>query len=114
MSPARMDRIEESIRTALKFHEALNRRDLPAALSLLAPACILEDERGGTHTGIDAIRRYLEETSSSASPRDADETFSFSLRSLVRWHARDGSAQGVDLYTVQDGHITRILSYTKA
>lgn len=126
MSPIRMSKIESAPRIALAFHEAFNRRDLPALLALIGPDALFEEAfpapEGSRIRGRDAIGEYLAESFRSAPPgrRSVEDLTGLGRRCVLRWRDEWDEEQGgpvtlrgVDIFWVEDDLIRERLSYVK-
>ena len=126
MSPARMSKLETSIRVVLEFNEAFNRHDINAMMQLMSDDCIFEDTNpapeGTMIKGKDAVTQFWEGFFRD-SPRahiEIEEIFSLSFRCVMRWKYtwtdisdKRGHVRGVDLFKVTNGLISEKLSYVK-
>jgi ketosteroid isomerase-like protein len=126
MTPARMSKLETAIRTALKYHEAYNRHDVSAMMSLVADDCVLESSGptpdGATIIGKHHISRLWEKyfAERQSATRQIEDVFSLGIRCVLRWRGEwtdlDGvprAIRGVDIFQVKEGKITEALSYVK-
>ena len=126
MSPFRMSRLETAIRVVIEFNQCYNRHDLPAMLELVSPNCVYETSSpapdGMLIKGREALASYWQDFF-RASPQahlQIEEVFGMGLRAIMRWKytwlAEDGSqahVRGLDLFRVEGGVISEILSYLK-
>jgi len=108
------------------FNDALNRRDLPAMLSLLAPDTVFENTYpppdGERFSGLPAVAAYWEMffRESQASHIEIERlltTPDFGVQQWsYHWTGLDGSSghiRGIDLFLVRDGLIAAKYSYVK-
>ena len=126
MSPARMSRLETSIRVVIEFNEAFNRHDIQAMMQLMSDDCIFENTNpapdGAIFKGKDAVTQFWEGFFSE-SPHahiEIEEIFSLSFRCVMRWKytwmdasGKSGHVRGVDIFKVTNGLISEKLSYVK-
>ena len=126
MSPARMKRVEGTLRIVLAFNEAFNRHDVTGMMELMSDDCVFENTApapdGTVYRGQDALRQFWHDFF-RASPQahiDTEEIFGLGLRCVMRWRyswvdasGRPGHVRGVDLFQVQNGRISEKLSYVK-
>jgi ketosteroid isomerase-like protein len=115
----RMD--DEARETIMRFHEALNRRDLDALADLITADCVFEATSpapdGTRHVGrqavLDACRDFF--AGSPATHFDVEEVFGAGDRVIVRWLYTwaDGHVRGVDVLRVRAGQVAETLAYVK-
>lgn len=117
MSPVRMARIEEALRTVLDFHEAFNRHDGAGMAKYIGDDCVLDDSdtapSGTVYRGKESIVRRWE-SYFAASPdvhRDIEDAFGMGFRCVLRW--KSGYLRGVDIFGFSGGLIHEIHSYVK-
>ena len=126
MCPAKMAKLESAMRVALEFNEAFNRHDLAGIINLISDECIIESSSpppdGEVFKGREEVARYWLELfhHSPDARREIEEIFSTGFRCIMRWKSShlDGSGikhtvKGVDIFRVDGGLITEILSYIK-
>lgn len=126
MSPARMSRIESSIRVVLAFHEAFNRHDVAGMMQLMSADCVFENTAptpdGTVYSGNEAVTQFWQDFfhESPQAHIEIEEIFSGGMRCIMRWRydwedaaGKKGHIRGVDIYKVQDGLISEKLSYVK-
>jgi uncharacterized OsmC-like protein/ketosteroid isomerase-like protein len=112
--------------TVLRFHAALNARQLDTMLSLLTEDTVFENTvpppDGTRYEGMAAVRGFWKEffEASSSSRFDIEEIFAVGDRVVMRWvyhwaslDETAGHIRGVDIYRVTDGLIAEKLSYVK-
>jgi ketosteroid isomerase-like protein len=112
---------ETTQQTVLRFHEALNRRDLDALDDLITDDCVFDATSpapdGTRHVGrqavLDAFREFF--TGSDTTHFDVEEMFGADDRVIVRWLYgwSDGHVRGVDVVRVRDGRVAESLAYVK-
>ena len=65
MSPARMSKVEASIRIAIEFNEALNRHDVSGMMKLMRGDCIFENTDpapdGTVYAGKEAVTQFWQD-----------------------------------------------------
>jgi limonene-1,2-epoxide hydrolase len=126
MSPARMSRLETSIRVVIEFNEAFNRHDIKAMMQLMSDDCLFENTNpapdGTMIKGKDAVTQFWEDffRDSPHANIEIEEIFSLSFRCVMRWKytwkdesGKSGHVRGVDLFKVMNGLISDKLSYVK-
>jgi limonene-1,2-epoxide hydrolase len=126
MSPIRMSKLENAIRTVLAFNEARNRHDLAAMVALMSHECIFENAHpapdGTVISGVEAVATFWQDffRESHGAHFKIEEIFGLGERCILRWkYHRDGTdgnegdLRGVDLFRVRDGTISEQLSYVK-
>ena len=126
MIPARMSKLERDIRTALRFHEADNRHDVPGMMSLGADDCVMESSvpppDGPTLAGKESVGRWWRKyfAGTRDAQRQIEDAFSLGIRCVLRWPGEwtdlkgiPRAMRGVDIYQVKESQIAEILSYVK-
>ena len=121
-----IDTANDPCTVIIRFNEALNARDVDAAMRLMTTDCIFENTYpspdGTRYTGQAAVRGFWEDfMRESAEARfEIEEIFGTTDRVVMRWryHWNDrqgqaGHIRGVDVYTVRNGLIAEKLSYVK-
>ena len=116
MSPARMSRLETSIRVVIEFNEAFNRHDIKAMMQLMSDDCIFENTNpapdGAMIKGKDAVTQFWEGffRQSPHAHIEIEEIFSLSFRCVMRWKytwvdasGKSGHVRGVDIFKVTNG-----------
>jgi predicted SnoaL-like aldol condensation-catalyzing enzyme len=126
MSPARMSKIENSIRLVLEFNEAFNRHDVEGIMPLLSPDCIFESSspspNGTTFSGREAIltfwQGYFREFSDVTCK--IDDIFSQGFHCVMRWRrtwvdptGETRNMRGVDVFKLKENLICEHYSYIK-
>ena len=126
MSPTRLAKFEEAIRTVLAFNEAFNRHDIAALKRQVSDDFYFESSfpapHGATYRGKDEATEYWEDAF-SRSPRiikEIEDIFGFGNRCILRWRYLLDNAtgevehiRGADIYRVQENLISEQLSYVK-
>jgi limonene-1,2-epoxide hydrolase len=126
MSPARMSRLETSIRVVLEFNEAFNRHDTKSMMQLMSDDCLFENTKpapdGIMIKGKDAVSQFWEDffREFPHAHIEIEEIFSLSFRCVMRWKYTwkdasgiSGHVRGVDIFKVTNGFISEKLSYVK-
>ncbi len=126
MSPARMSRLETSIRVVIDFNEAFNRHDIKAMMQLMSDDCVFENTNpapdGTMIKGKDAVIQFWEDffRDSPHAHIEIEEIFSLSFRCVMRWKynwtdtsGKSGHVRGVDIFKVTNGLICEKFSYVK-
>ena len=126
MGPARMSKLETSIRVVIEFNEAFNRHDIKAMMQLMGDDCLFENTNpapdGTMIKGKDAVTQFWEDffRKSPHAHIEIEEIFSLSFRCVMRWKytwkdvsGKSGYVRGVDLFKVTNGLISEKLSYVK-
>lgn len=121
MSPARMSRIEDAMRTVLQFNDAFNKHEVSAMMALMSEDCLFENTTpapdGTAYQGKAAVTQFWQ-TFFQGSPQariEIEEIFGLGEHCVMRWTYRwgDGHVRGVDIFKVRKGLITEKLSYVK-
>ena len=126
MSPARMSRIESSIRVVLAFHEAFNRHDVAGMMQLMSEDCVFEDTEsapdGTLYKGKEAVTQFWQDffQKSPQAHIEIEKIFGAGMHCIMRWRyewedtiGKKGHIRGVDIYKVQEGLISEKFSYVK-
>lgn len=126
MSPMKMDRIEQALRTAIRFNDALNEHNVPEMMSLMSEDCVYENTwpapDGARFEGQAAVTQFWLDffAESPQAHLDIEEAFGFGERCVIRWKYNwvdadgvPGHVRGVDVFRVKDGLILEKLSYVK-
>lgn len=119
-----MSKFETAIRLVLDYHQALNRRDVPAMLQFLSPECVFEQAspapQGTRSVGRQEAARFWEEffRQQPDAHFEIEEIFSLGERCVLRWRltGADPARQplrGVDIYRVTGGAICELHAYVK-
>lgn len=126
MSPARMAKLESSMRIVLAFHDAFNNHDVPGMMKWMSEDCIFENTdpapEGTRYSGKEAVtefwQRFFEE--SPHAHIEIEEIFSLGQRCIMRWEyswvdatGQAGHVRGVDVFRERDGLLVEKLSYVK-
>ena len=126
MSPARMSKVEASIRIAIEFNEALNRHDASGMMKLMSDDCIFENTDpapdGTVYAGKEAVTQFWQDffRESPNAHIEVEEAFGFGNRCVIQWRyewvdttGKKGHVRGVDIFELRDGLIHKKLSYVK-
>ena len=121
MSPARMSKIEASVRTVMEFNDAFNRHDVTGMMQLTSDDTVFENTHpspdGTKFSGKDAVTKFWDDffRESPNAHIDIEEIFGFGNRCVMRWSYTwgDGHVRGVDVFKLKDGLISEKLSYVK-
>lgn len=126
MSPARMSKLESSMRIVLEFNEAFNRHDVQGMMKLMSDDCAFENTApspdGTRFGGREAVTRFWQDffRESPHAHIDIEEIFSLGARCIMRWNytwvdaaGQKGHVRGVDIFREKDGLISEKLSYVK-
>lgn len=126
MSPARMSRIEASIRVVLEFNEAFNRHDVAGMMRLMSDDCVFENTNpapdGTAYLGREAVTQFWQDffRESPHARIEIEEIFGFGRRCVMRWKynwvdaaGAEGHVRGVDIFQVREGLICEKFSYVK-
>ena len=110
----------------VRFNDALNARDIDAAMRLMTEDCVFENTypapAGTRYSGQAAVRGFWEDfLRGSAEARfEIEEVFGTADRVVMRWkyhwidrQEQAGHLRGVDVYTITAGLIAEKLSYVK-
>jgi ketosteroid isomerase-like protein len=112
---------EEATATIERFNDAINRRDLDAAMEQVADDVVFENTSpppdGERIVGRDAMRAWWAEFLAT-NPRahfEPEEIVPVDDRVFVRWRYTWGAGhvRGVDLFRVREGLIVEKLAYVK-
>ena len=126
MSPARMSKLEASMRIVLEFNDAFNRHDVAAMMELMSDDCVFENTDpapdGTTYSGRDSVTRFWQDffRESPSAHIDIEEIFGLGQRCIMRWkynwvdaEGHSGHVRGVDVFKVTDNLISEKFSYVK-
>lgn len=121
MSPARMSKIEASVRTVMEFNDALNRHDVAGMMQLTSEDTVFENTYpspdGTRYSGKQAVTKFWEDffREPPNAHIDIEEVFGFGNRCVMRWKYTwgDRHVRGVDVFKLKDGLIAEKLSYVK-
>jgi ketosteroid isomerase-like protein len=126
MCPARMSKVENSIRLVLEFNEAFNRHDVVGMMHLLSPDCIFESPspspNGTAFSGHEAIlafwQVYFREFSDVTCK--IEDIFSLGFHCVMRWRrtwvdpaGETMNMRGVDVFKIKENLICENYSYVK-
>lgn len=126
MSPARMAKLESSMRLVLEFNDAFNNHDVAGMMKLMSDDCVFENTDpapdGTRYSGKEAVTRFWQDFF-KASPQahiDIEEIFGMGARCVMRWRyswvdssGQQGHVRGVDIFKERDGLLIEKLSYVK-
>ena len=109
-----------------RFNDALNRRDIAAAIALMTDDCVFDNTfpapDGKRYEGQAAVRQAWEELfeNSPNAHFEVEEMFTSGDRAVQRWvynwtdtKGEQGHVRGVDVFRFRDGKIAEKLSYVK-
>jgi predicted SnoaL-like aldol condensation-catalyzing enzyme len=126
MSPARMAKLESSMRLVLEFNEAFNKHDVTGMMKLMSEDCVFENTDpapdGTRYFGKEAVTQFWERffTESPNAHIDIEEIISLGRRCIMRWKyswidpsGQAGYVRGVDVFKEMDGLLVEKLSYVK-
>lgn len=126
MSPARMAKLESSMRMVLEFNDAFNNHDVAGMMKLMSEDCIFENTHpapdGTRYSGKQAVTQFWENffQESPHAHIDIEEIFSLGQRCIMRWKytwvddtRQSGHVRGVDVFKERDGLLIEKLSYVK-
>jgi len=126
MSPARMSRIESSVRVVLSFNEAFNHHDIEGMMALMSDDCLFENTYpapdGTVYKGKESVTQFWQEffQGSPNAHIDIEEIFGMGYHCVMRWKYNwmdtsgdKGHVRGVDIFKVLDELIHEKLSYVK-
>ena len=121
MSPARMTKIEASIRIVLAFNEAFNKHYVDGMMKLMSEDCVFENTApapdGTVYSGREVIAQFWRDFFHESPPAhiDIEDVFGFGFRCIMRWKYNwgTGHVRGVDIFQIRDGLIVEQLSYVK-
>jgi ketosteroid isomerase-like protein len=121
-----IDAAHDLLAVVVRFNDALNARDIDAAMQLMSEDCIFENTypapAGTRYSGQAAVRGFWEDfmRGSIAARFEIEEVFGTADRVVMLWryHWLDrqeqaGHLRGVDVYKIRDGLIAEKLSYVK-
>jgi predicted SnoaL-like aldol condensation-catalyzing enzyme len=126
MSPIRMERLESATRVVVAFIKAFNQHDVAMMMQLVSEYSTLEAPSpapdGMMITGKEAITLYWTDffQRHHEAHLKVEESMGYGMRCILRWQ-RDWvdetgnklHLRGMDIFRVQDGLITEVLSYVK-
>lgn len=117
---------DPNLAAVIRFHEALNARQLDAMMAQLTEDTLFENTfpppDGARFEGRAAVRGFWEDffRSTLASRFEIEEIFAIGERCVMRWvyhwaslDETAGHIRGVDIYSIVDGLIAEKLSYVK-
>jgi ketosteroid isomerase-like protein len=115
---------EEALGLAEAFADAFDRHDIEAIGAMLSEDCVFESAGpaplGLRHEGRAATTRVMGGffTSMPELRMVVEETYGLGHRSVLLWKltgvpGSPNGRRGVDLFTVENGHIVEILAYAK-
>jgi steroid delta-isomerase-like uncharacterized protein len=118
--------LNDPLSVIIRFNDALNARDVDAAMRLMTEDCVFENTSptpaGTRYAGQAEVRSFWEDfmRGSAESRFEIEEIFGTADRVVMRWkyhwidrQGQAGHIRGVDVYTVRDGLIAEKLSYVK-
>ena len=122
MSPAKMEKVEIAMRTAIKFVEAFNGHDPERIAELLSDMCLLDDHNpfpaGTLIKGKGAIRNHYIDLfrNHPGIELEIEDLSGFGRSCVMRWiiEYEDGShLRGISIFETDVGSVTEIRSYVK-
>lgn len=126
MSPARMSKLESTMRMVLEFNEAFNRHDVAGMMKLMSDDCVFENTDpapdGTRYAGKEAVTQFWQDffRESPHAHIDIEEIFGLGRRCIMRWKytwvdaaGQQGHVRGVDIFNEKDGLLAEKLSYVK-
>lgn len=126
MSPARMAKLESSMRMVLEFNNAFNNHDVAGMMKLMSEDCVFENTDpapdGTRYSGKEAVTQFWENffQESPHAHIDIEEIFGLGQRCIMRWKyswtdaaGQSGHVRGVDVFKERDGLLVEKLSYVK-
>lgn len=123
MSPAKMSKIENGVRVALRWAEAFNRQDAAGLVEGFSPEGVYEPATGLAHIGPAAVQTYWQKffTTTPKPHLEVEEVFGLGLRAGLQWRCSwltpAGESQtnrGVEIFRFQNNLIIHQTSYTKS
>ncbi len=126
MCPARLSKLEASMRVVIAFNDAFNRHDVAGMMQLVSDDCIFENAGpapdGSTYKGKEAATQFWQDyfDESPQAHIKIEEVFGLGERCIMRWmytrvdaEGQTGHVRGVDVFRVRGGLIREKLSYVK-
>lgn len=126
MSPARMAKLESSMRMVLEFNDAFNNHDVAGMMKLMSEDCVFENTDpapdGTRYAGKEAVTQFWERffRESPHAHIDIEEIFGLGQHCIMRWKyswvdasGQSGHVRGVDVFKERDGLLIEKLSYVK-
>ncbi len=126
MSPARMAKLEESMRIVLAFNDAFNKHDVAGMMKFMSEDCVFENTDpapdGTRYSGKEAVTQFWLDffRDSPQAHIDIEEIFSLGARCVMRWKyswvdssGQPGHVRGVDIFKARHGLLIEKLSYVK-
>ncbi len=126
MSPIRMSKVESAIRIVLEFNDAFNRHDVAGMMKLMSDDCVFENTEpapdGTVYSGKEAVTQFWHDffRESPHAHIEIEDAFGLGLRCVMCWRyewkdaaGKKGHVRGVDIFEVNEGFITKKLSYVK-
>jgi hypothetical protein len=126
MSPIRMSRLESGVRAVIAFNDAFNQHDVAGMMALMSDECVFENTDpapdGTAFTGKEAVTHFWHDffRESPQAHIEIEEIFGLGMHCVMRWRyswvdvtGNSGHVRGVDIFEVENGLITKKLSYVK-
>jgi len=126
MSPARMAKLESSMRMVLEFNDAFNRHDVAGMMQLMSDDCVFENTYpapdGTRYVGREVVTQFWQDffRDSPHAHIEIEDIFSLGRRCIMRWSyswtdaaGQTGHVRGVDIFKEMDGLLVEKLSYVK-
>lgn len=124
--PARLGKLESTLRTVLAFNEVFNQHNVAAMMALMTDDCVFENTHpapdGTAYQGKEAVTQFWQAFFREVPHAHIkiEEIFSLGNRCMMRWRYEwldagggKGHVRGVDIFVVRDGLIREKLSYVK-
>jgi ketosteroid isomerase-like protein len=121
-----IDTPQNPFAVVVRFNDALNARDVDAAMRLMTEDCVFENTypapAGTRYVGQVAVRGFWEDLmrGSMEARFEIEEIFGTADRVVMRWRyhwidrqGQAGHIRGIDVYTITAGLIAVKLSYVK-
>jgi ketosteroid isomerase-like protein len=126
MSPARMAKLESSMRLVLEFNDAFNSHDVEGMMKLMSEDCVFENTDpapdGTRYSGREAVTQFWQNffRDSPQAHIEIEEIFGLGTRCVMRWKyswidstGQPGNVRGVDIFKEREGLLIEKLSYVK-
>jgi hypothetical protein len=126
MSPARMAKLESSMRLVLQFNDAFNNHDVAGMMKLMSEDCVFENTDpapdGTRYSGKEVVTQFWQNffRDSPQAHIEIEEIFGLGARCVMRWKyswvdsaGQPGHVRGVDIFKEREGLLIEKLSYVK-
>lgn len=126
MSPARMAKLESSMRLVIEFNDAFNNHDVAGMMKLMSEDCVFENTSpapdGTRYSGRETVTQFWQNffRDSPQAHIEIEEIFGLGTHCVMRWKyswvdstGQRGHVRGVDIFKEREGLLIEKLSYVK-